>query len=319
MCCVQNFTARLVRLWRICRDIVLAALAAVICLAVPAHGQVINQYSNATTGTISDVSCNTAAQITRTFTVPTSYIVGDVDLGVFLSHTYRSDLRITLRSPLGTTVTVMTWTGNVQSGDNLNDLFDDEAAAAIITHNATATDPLTPVPPPYSHSFRPSNPLSAFDGQNAAGTWTLVVCDAVAADTGTFRRADLYINQASLSASKSSTVISNPASLPGGPFAVPGATVRYCILLTNNSLAGAVNANTVQFTDSLPAGTTFVPNSMLSGSTCSTAATAEDDDAVGPDDTDLFSMSYASGTVTGTTASLAPGATVAMVFLATVN
>ncbi len=283
-----------------------------------ASAQTVNQYSNTTIGTITDNNCGTAGQITRTFTVPTTYIVGDVNIGIFASHTYRSDLRITLRSPAGTTVTVMTWTGNVQSGDNLNDLFDDEAAAAIGTHNATAADPLTPVPPPYSHSFRPSNPLTAFDGQNAAGTWTLVVCDAVAADTGQFRRADLYITSTSLSVVKTSSTISDGVS-GANPKSVPGAVTQFCLLVTNNGNTETAASTNVQAVDIIPATMTYVAGSLFSGTSCATATTAEDDNAAGADESDPFGISVTGSTVTGITASLAAGGTFAIVFRATVN
>ena len=277
-----------------------------------AAAQVVTQYSNTTSGAITDVNCGTANQISRTFTVPTSIIVGDVDLGVLLAHTYRSDLRITL-SHGATTVAVMT---NVAgSGDNLNDRFDDEATANISTHNATVTDPVTPAPPPYSHSFQPTSPLSAFDGQDAAGTWTMVVCDSVAADTGIFTRADLFITSTSMTVTKISSVVSDGTSA-SNPKAIPGAIVRYCVLVTNNG--GATQSN-VKPTDILPATVTYVPASMLSGAACANAATAEDDDAAGADESDPFGMSIAGSTITGSAASLAPGATFAMAFRVTIN
>lgn len=289
-----------------------------LLLPSAAAAQTVNQYSNTTTGTITDNNCGTAGQITRTFSVPTGYTVGDVNLGVFASHSYRSDLRVTLTSPAGTVVTIMTWTGNVQSGDNLNDLFDDEAAAAISTHNATVADPLTPAPPPYSHSFRPSNPLSAFDGQNAAGTWTLVVCDAVAADTGQFRRADLYITSTSLSVSKTSSTISDGVSA-ANPKSLPGAVVQYCVLLTNNGNSETAASTNLQAVDVIPANMTYVAGSAFSGATCATATTPEDDDASGADETDPFGISVSGSTVTGIASTLSAGGTFAMLFRATVN
>lgn len=294
------------------------AVAGAFCWQQPLLAQASYQYSTTATGAITDNNCGTAAQITRTFVVPITYTVGDVNLGVFASHTYRSDLRVTLRSPAGTTVTVMTWTGNVQSGDNLNDLFDDEAAAAITTHNATAADPLTPVPPPYSHSFRPNNPLSAFDGQNAAGTWTMTLCDGVSSDTGTFTRADLYISNTSLSVQKTSQILADGINAVN-PKIIPGATVRYCLLVTNPSVSGTAVASVVNASDTLPVGMTLLPASLRSGTTCAVASTVEDVDTAGADETDPFGMSVTGTTVSGSAASLAAGTTFAMTFDATVN
>lgn len=292
--------------------------------ASPAQAQTVNQLTNTTTGAITDLSCNqpVSSQIVRNFTVGSSFIVGDVDLGILLSHSYRSDLRIFLTSPAGTTVSILPWTTNVQDGNNLNDLFDDEAAASISTHVGNVNDPLTPAPPPYSHSFRPANPFSAFDGQDAAGTWSLRICDAVNADTGSFTRADLYITSTSLSVIKSSTVISDGVS-GANPKAIPGATIQYCILVTNNGRATAPNATVSQTaivpSDPIPGNTSFVAGSMFSGTTCATATTAEDNDTAGADESDPFGMSFNGTNVTGSAPSLAPNGTFAMVFRVTLN
>ena len=295
--------------------ICLLLLMALICPSA-ASAQTVTQYSNTTTGAITDVSCGTAGQISRTFVVPTSYIIGDVNLGVLLTHTYRSDLRITLQSPAGTTVAIMTNTAG--SGDNLNDLFDDEAATAISVHNGTVTDPVTPVPPPYSHSFRPTAALSAFDGQNAAGTWTMIICDSVAQDVGNFSRATLIITSTSLSVVKTSSTISDGVS-GANPKSLPGAVTQYCVLVTNNGTAETAGSTGVQAVDVIPATMTYVAGSLFSGTSCATATTAEDDNAAGADESDPFGISVTGSTVTGVTASLTAGGTFAMQFRATVN
>jgi uncharacterized repeat protein (TIGR01451 family) len=282
-----------------------------------AHAQAVNQLTNSTAGVISDLSCNqpVASQIVRTFTVTANYTVRDMDVGILLDHTYRSDLRIFLTSPGGTTVTVMTWTGNVQGGDNLNDQFDDEAAAVIGDHVAGAIDPLTPVPPLYSHGFRPSSPLSAFDGQNANGVWTLRICDAVGSDAGNFRRADLFITQPVLAVTKSSSVVSDGISA-SNPKAIPGSIVRYCVLMTNTDSIAMAN---ISPTDALPANTTYISGSMRSGTSCAGATTIEDDNAVGADESDPFGSSVTGTTITGTAAALPAGGSFAVVFNVSVN
>ena len=313
-----------------------AALLFVVGIS-PASAQTVTQYTiaDASPGTaITDTSCPTAAaHVIKTFNVPTHYIVGDLDLGVYLTHTYRSDLIIKLTAPsAGPTVIVMTAAGG--SGDNLNDLFDDEAAAAFSTHNATATDTvITPTGvspyyalsatfPYYSHSFRPGAALSAFDGRDAFGTWTLDICDNVGQDVGNFKRADLYITATSVSVTKVSSVISDPVS-GANPKAIPGAVIQYCVLVTGNGKSTAPNATvnpaTIIPTDTLPPNLTYVAGSLFSGTSCATAATAEDDDNSGADESDPFGMSVSGSTISGSAASLVPGATFAMVFRATVN
>jgi subtilisin-like proprotein convertase family protein len=90
-----------------------------------------------------------------------------------ITHTFDSDLVITITSPAATTVTLASRNGS--SGDNFTStVFDDEAATAITSGSA-----------PFTGSFRPVQSLSAFDGQAIAGTWTLRVSDVAAEDTGT--------------------------------------------------------------------------------------------------------------------------------------
>lgn len=226
-----------------------AAMAlAALCVAAPAAAQV-NQYTNSTSGAINDVTCG-GTVLTRTFVVGTSYTVSDVNIGILLSHTYRSDLEIRLTSPSGTTRNIMISTGG--DGDNLNDLFDDEATANISTHTASVTDPLTPAPPPYSHSFQPTQTLSSFDGQNALGTWTLTICDNAAQDTGTFTRADLYITQ--IPATYADLSLTKTVSNAAPAF---GATISYTLGVTN-AAGSPLTATGVQVRDVLPAGVTFV-------------------------------------------------------------
>lgn len=227
------------------------AVGLLLALFLPAqlHAQT-NQYTNSTPGAINDSTCGGAGVINRDFVVSgPNFVVNDVNIGILLTHTYRSDLRITLTSPNLTTVNIMLNTAG--DGDNLNDLFDDEAASAIAAHDAAATDAQTPAPPPYSHSFRPSAALTAFDGQNAVGTWRLSICDSVAQDVGNFTRADLYLTQqpatwADLSLTKT---VSNAA--PNF-----GASITYTLTVTNAS-ASALTANGVTVQDNLPAGFTY--------------------------------------------------------------
>jgi uncharacterized repeat protein (TIGR01451 family) len=254
-------------------------------------------------------------------------------LGIHLNHSYRSDLIITLKAPgAGPTVTITTNAGG--SGDHLNDLFDDEAAGAFSTHSTTAADTLitagATLPfytlaaafPYYQHSFRPGSPLSAFDGRNAAGIWTLDICDNVGVDVGNFRRADLFITATSMAVTKSSSVISDGVSVTN-PKAIPGAVIQYCVLITNNGKAAAphatINQTVIAPTDTLPSSETYVPSSMFSGTTCAGATTAEDDGNAGADESDPFGMAISGSTITGNAPTLAPGATFAMVFRATIN
>ncbi len=221
----------------------LCALAAILLFPALAQAQTVYQYTNNTTGAIPD-SATCATVVTRTFTVSTAYSVADVNLGVALTHNNRNHLRISLTSPSGTTVSVMANIGG--TANHLSVLFDDEAALGIATH---ITNDSTAAVPPYQRTFQPSSVLSAFDGQAAAGTWTMTICDSVTGTTGNFTRADLYISprEADLSLTK---IVSNatPAS---------GANVNYTLSVTN-AATSTLAATGVQVRDQLPTGVSFV-------------------------------------------------------------
>src|SRR5206468_10757606 len=70
--------------------------------------------------------------------------------------------------------------------------------------------------PPWAGSFIPYSPLSAFNGQNPNGTWTLNVADLAASNTGTVRRYSLIITGYVCNAP-----LPTPGAAPDGG-AVPG-------------------------------------------------------------------------------------------------
>ena len=100
------------------------------------------------------------------------------------------------------------------------------------------------------------------------------------------------------------------------PKAIPGAVVHYCITISN---AGPGTAAAIAATDAIPANMTYVAGSMMSGSNCGSAATAEDDNAIGADETDPIGASFSAGTVAVSRASLLSASSFALVFSATVN
>lgn len=120
---------------------------------------------------------------------------------------------------------------------------------------------------------------------------------------------------ANLSVTKTSTVISD-GHHPTNPKAIPGALVRYCILVTNG---GTATATDVAATDTIPSTVSYVTGSMKSGTSCAGATTAEDDDNSGADESDPYGASISGTTITGAAASLANGISFALVFDATIN
>ncbi len=119
-----------------------------------------------------------------------------------------------------------------------------------------------------------------------------------------------------LSVSKTSSVISDPINGTSNPKAIPGAVVEYCILISNT---GTGAANTVVATDPLPANVVFLANSMTSGTSCTNANTAEDDNNSGADESDPVGASFSGNTMTAIASTIASGATVAFKLRATIQ
>mgnify|MGYP003655034459 CR=1 FL=1 len=220
-----------------------------LCLATllpgeSARAQTVSTYSNNSVVAIPDNAC--PATVNRTFSVGTSYAVSDVDIGILLDHTYRRDLRITLTSPTGTVVTLMDYVGG--SADNLNVKFDDEASGGAISSH-TSNDPLTPI---YNSTKIPQNNLSAFDGENAQGIWTLKICDQQGVDVGSFRRGDLYLTSAPTNyADLSLTKAFGATSTNSG---------TYTLSVTNDA-ASPLSATGVTVSDILPSGVSLTGTS----------------------------------------------------------
>lgn len=103
--------------------------------------------------------------INSSISISADSLVADVNVVVNLTHTYTGDLAIWLISPNGTMVQLFNRRGG--GGDNMSaTTFDDEAGTLISSGSA-----------PFTGSFRPEAPLSAFDGATAKGTWTPRISD----------------------------------------------------------------------------------------------------------------------------------------------
>ncbi|MGV6831322.1 MAG: proprotein convertase P-domain-containing protein [bacterium] len=116
----------------------------------------------------------------------TGDIITDVTVDVVITHSWVGDLILTLESPAGTTVQLMARPGTEPndgpgfgcSEDNVDATFSD---AGTDGPSEAACDVGVGV----VGSFTPYEPLSAFDGETAGGTWTLTVEDYGAGDLGT--------------------------------------------------------------------------------------------------------------------------------------
>jgi uncharacterized repeat protein (TIGR01451 family) len=173
-------------------------------------------------------------------------------------------------------------------------------------------------------------PLTATNGQTAilqlAATTTQTasggaddpnVVDVVFADAGnngTENDDNNYtIEAATLSVVKSAAVVSDPVNgISPNAKAIPGAVVRYSIVVTNN---GAAAAAAVTLTDNIPNNTTYVANSMTLDTTGTPVSLTDtgSDDAGTATGAPVTALSVVAGNVTGS------GGTATVTFRVTVN
>ncbi|MEE8391463.1 MAG: FG-GAP-like repeat-containing protein, partial [Anaerolineae bacterium] len=135
----------------------------------------------------SSTTCD-GSQVTRQFTITDTFTILDLSVGLNITHTFRDDVRATLESPAGTLVTLTFGVGHQASdSQNLDVLLNDAH-----TQRAQTLGDHDPAAPFYDVELRPYAPLSGFRHEDAAGTWTLTLCDAVpSSDDGAYGRAQL--------------------------------------------------------------------------------------------------------------------------------
>lgn len=131
---------------------------------------------NGATGAIPDNNCDVTNQFIVTSTVMgTIGVDADIDnITINITHTWDSDLDITLISPAGTELELTSDNGG--SDDNYtNAVFRDGG------------DDVTSAGAPFTGIFQPEGGTFAttFDGESVSGDWILQVCDDAGGDTGT--------------------------------------------------------------------------------------------------------------------------------------
>jgi subtilisin-like proprotein convertase family protein len=129
---------------------------------------IVDDLSNVVASSDIPVPIPEGQTITSTLSV-SSPITSLTDLNVLnldISHVWIADLTVKLKSPQGTEITLLQWICGDQNDILIN--FDDES---------TANYGSFPCPPVNNGTYKPLSPLSAFDGENPNGTWTLTVAD----------------------------------------------------------------------------------------------------------------------------------------------
>ncbi len=126
----------------------------------------------------------------RTMVITDSFTIAGLEVGLRLSHPYRSDLSAVLVSPLGTQVSLFSFS-QPQLLTHINARFSDLALFTLADGLSSHS-----LEPAYAYTTRPDQALSAFNGEAADGTWTLTLCDSdPASDTGVYMDAALYFDR----------------------------------------------------------------------------------------------------------------------------
>lgn len=137
--------------------------------------------------------------LVHTINVPDSFVIGDLDLELQITHTWVGDLTVDVEHG-GVQVRIIDRPGlpdiDANFGCSSNDydvVLDDGGMGGAIEDLCLGTNDTLPPSPP---SYTPNNPLSDFDGLNAAGSWTITVTDMASPDPGTLVQWGLIIDAA---------------------------------------------------------------------------------------------------------------------------
>jgi subtilisin-like proprotein convertase family protein len=148
---------------------------------------VLNSLQNLTPIAISASGTPVVSSTINVAGAPT-YIT-DINLTTFITHSFCSDLDITITSPAGTVVTLTTDNGgsldNVFNGTVWDDSANPGGQVPYTTNNGVVTDHVYVNLVPAS-TLVPEEALSAFVGENPNGIWTLTISDDANVDGGSF-------------------------------------------------------------------------------------------------------------------------------------
>ncbi len=110
--------------------------------------------------------------ITDTIVVANSIFISDTQVSVDITHTWISDVEISVESPAATSVLLFDNLGG--SADNIIVTFSEAGEVQPPLGGYTCDCPVMP-----------ASTLTALNGESSSGTWTLSITDSVGGDTGT--------------------------------------------------------------------------------------------------------------------------------------
>lgn len=140
----------------------------------------VNCVTSASTNVPVTISASGTPTVNSTLSIPAGVIIADLNAYVKINHSWVEDLTVTLISPSGTQVQLVS--GMCGNLNNVNATFDDSGVALQCGTN-----------PAINGTIRPVQELSALNGQNSQGTWTLRVKDSNTGDGGSIQSWNLNI------------------------------------------------------------------------------------------------------------------------------
>jgi fimbrial isopeptide formation D2 family protein len=161
--------------------------------------------------------------------------------------------------------------------------------------------------------------ISATSGANTAGVDNVLADTAGATDganDGKYSiKGDYTVSAAVLTITKVSKLISDPINNTSNPKAIPGATIEYCIVVSN--AAGSATATDLGVSDTLPSTIAYASayGIFVNGTATGTAPNY----TCNADGTTGGSYNSGTSTVTGSLNNLAAGSTATVRFRATIN
>src|SRR5581483_8658669 len=146
---------------------------AVVLLAVLAAsaGAATHTYS---TGTIR-VAIPDGGTVERGVAVPDRGPVGSVSVGLRIAHPHLADLTLSLVSPAGTVVRLMSHAG----ADGADAGTGARGCNGSLLYFSDGSDPVSGATTPLDGAWGPESPLARVNGEQARGRWTLRISDDV--------------------------------------------------------------------------------------------------------------------------------------------
>ncbi|MEM1051309.1 MAG: hypothetical protein AAGI28_04365 [Pseudomonadota bacterium] len=172
--------------------------------------------------------------------------------------------------------------------------------------------------------------INATTGANTSGVDTVLAdgsgtAEEAANDGDHSDEGQFSVAGAIVSVVKSSRIVSDPVNGATNPKAIPGATIEYCIAVTNAS--GAADATAVSVSDDLPGDVTFTPGSGIflgtatvdNSGTIPVATCSGGTDEEGGDANFAAGGANGAGIITGTLADIPQSTTSSLYFQVTIN